>query len=243
MQPAEYETLRAQEDHYWWYAVLHWLVLRVLKPRTAPGARVLDAGCGTGGMLSRLDGWQVDGIDRSERAVELCRQRGLTTTCHGCVQALPWERATFDVVLSLDVLYHAQVDDELALHEMLRVLRPGGLLVLNLHAYDCLRGSHDVAVCGARRYRACHVRQWLEYHSLEAVMIHYWNAWLFLPLLAKRWFHRSATSDLGALPCWLNEWLTVLGKADATLCRWLRLPWGSSVFAVIRKPSTARSHE
>jgi hypothetical protein len=74
-------------------------------------------------------------------------------------------------------------------------------------------------------------------------MIHYWNAWLFLPLLAKRWFHRSAKSDLGALPSWLNVWLTVLGKADATLCRCLRLPWGSSVFAVVSKPSTARRHE
>lgn len=238
MQAAEYETLRTQEDHHWWYAVLHWLVQRELEQRLASGARVLDAGCGTGGMMARLGRWQADGIDVSERAVELCHQRGIRQVRCGSVQDLPWEAEIFDAVISLDVLYHSQVDEEVALHEMLRVLKPGGILVLNLPAFDCLRGSHDVAVCGVRRYKACHVRQWLESHSLEAKMIHYWNAWLFLPLLARRRCHRSTASDLRALPVWLNAGLAAAGKADAWVCRTLGVPWGSSVFAVVHKPHT-----
>lgn len=238
MQPAEYETLRTQEDQHWWYSILHWLVRRVLEEKLQPGARVLDAGCGTGGMMVDLPHWQMHGIDASVRAVELCRERGLSRVQLGSVQALPWDTHSFDAVLSLDVLYHQNVDDELALHEMLRVLRPGGLLVLNLPAFDCLSGSHDVAVCGARRYRACHVRRWLESHNLSADMIHYWNAWLFLPLLMKRSCHRSTQSDLAPFPAWANGTLAWMGKVDALACRWLHVPWGTSVFAVIKKPLT-----
>ena len=246
MQPAEYHTLRAVEDQHWWYAVLHRLVLRALLEGEVPAyGRVLDAGCGTGGMLAFLSEhhWgDLDGMDASEMAVRHCHERGLMNVRLGTVHELPFASEVFDAVLSLDVLYHDGVDGNRALTEMVRVMKPGGLLVLNLPAFECLRGSHDAVVCGARRYRSCHVRSLLESHSLQASMIHYWNAWLFLPLLAwRRWSHRQlrnrseAASDLKLSPMWLNRWLACAGRMDARLCRWLHIPFGSSVFAVARK--------
>jgi SAM-dependent methyltransferase len=247
MQPAEYDTLRALEDQHWWYAVLHRLVLRaLLEGGLPPHAKVLDAGCGTGGMLDFLSGQKhklaVHGIDASAMAVRHCHERGLTNVGLGTVHELPFADETFDVVLSLDVLYHDGVNDSRALAEMRRVMKPGGLLVLNLPAFECLRGSHDAAVCGVRRYRSCHVRSLLESHSLHADMIHYWNSWLFLPLLVwRRWSRQrlrngsGITSDLELPPAWLNRWLVTVGQTDARLCRWLRIPLGSSVFAVARK--------
>lgn len=252
MLAAEYNILRHVEDRHWWHAVLRRQVMRALTGASLPPrAHLLDAGCGTGGMLAFLrekhPHFDLEGVDASELAVRHCQARGLSQVRQASVHDLPYASGTFDVVLSLDVLYHTNVEETRALAEMRRVLRPGGLLVLNLPAFECLRGAHDVAVCGTRRYTACHVRQMLHRHSLNDVMTHYWNAWLFLPLLAWRRMSRrlpetevsAATSDLILPPAWLNHVLTAVGNLDAWLCRLLRIPWGSSVFAVARKPIQA----
>lgn len=250
MHPAEYERMRAVEDRHWWYAVLRWQVLRVLTGRLGAGGRILDAGCGTGGMMERLRqarrGWEAHGIDQSPAAVACCRGRGLANVKEGDVGCLPYEDTVFDAVLCLDVLYHAGVQPDAALREMLRVLRPGGVLVVNLPAFEVLRGSHDVAVCGVRRYSACHVRKWEQTHTLALAMTHYWNAWLFLPLLIRRQWSRRAlasspvspASDVALPPRWMNSLLTLLGKMDAWACRIFRLPFGTSLLAVAVKTST-----
>ncbi|MCB1278599.1 class I SAM-dependent methyltransferase [Prosthecobacter sp.] len=251
MQASEYNTLRAAEEHHWWYLVLRGLVSRALVGRLPPRGYILDAGCGTGGMLGFLQKGirclDVEGVDASELAVNHCQQRGLNMVKQAPVERMPFEDGEFDAVLSLDVLYHSGVDEEKALKEMSRVLGPGGLLVVNLPAFECLRGSHDLAVCGARRYRACQVRSLIEQHSLAVEMIHYWNAWLFSPLFVWRKLSRlgekkesEVMSDLHQMPEWLNRMLTFAGLVDAWLCRVFHIPFGSSVFAVAHKvnPST-----
>lgn len=235
MLSAEYHRLRAVEDTHWWYAVLRGLVLRELHARVPLGARVLDVGCGTGGMLARLADWQATGIDVSPLAVRCCQQRGLTQVIEGSVNRLPFADHSFDAVLCLDVLYHRDVDEARALREMQRVLVPGGRIIVNVPAFESLRGPHDEAVCGVRRYTACHVQRLLAGVSLDAEMTHYWNAWLMLPLMIKRRWPRTTTSDLAMPPRWLNTLLSWIGRADAECCRRLRLPVGSSVFAVAHK--------
>lgn len=246
MQPPEYHLLRRVEDRHWWHTVLRRQVGDVCSTSLPPRACLLDAGCGTGGTLAhlreRLPLLDTEGIDASELAVQHCHGRGLAHVKVGTVHALPFEDGVFDVVLSLDVLYHADVNEDLALKEMRRVLRPGGLLVANMPAFDCLRGAHDVAVCGARRYQAPGVRQLFERHGLHCERLHYWNAWLFVPLLLWRRLSRRpgkraepVVSDLVPLPGWLNKLLALAGTLDARLCRGLDIPFGSSVFAVLRK--------
>lgn len=246
MRPPEYDILRKNEDRHWWYTVLRSLVSQALSSRLPPRGQLLDAGCGTGGMLDFLrkknGALGLAGIDVSEQAVRHCHQRGLHTVQIGSVEALPFPDEAFDAVLSLDVLYHAGVIEARALAEMRRVLRAGGLLVLNLPAFAGLRGSHDVAVAGARRYDVAQVRSLLELASLTVETIHYWNAWLFLPLLVWRHLSRwktdrasAAVSDLHLTPAWMNQMLSGIGRLDAGLCQEFRIPFGSSVFAVARK--------
>lgn len=248
MSPHEHDILREAEEQYWWYAVLHRLVLKELRALVPAGAQVLDAGCGTGGMLARLGRWRAFGVDVSSAAIAHCQRRGLPRVTPADVNRLPFQDATFDAVLSLDVLYHQQVQEGHALAEMGRVLRPGGVMILNVPAFDCLRGEHDRAVCGTRRYKICHVRERLAAHSLEPVMTHYWNAWLFAPLWGWRAVSRLVSSssdgpprsDLRPLPEPANAFLKSLGTMDAQLCRRLNLPFGSSVFAVARRRESTR---
>ncbi len=105
--------------------------------RVAP-RRVLDCGVGTGALscaLARVSPGplELDGIDISprmlERAGSRLRDAGLTATLRqGDVRALPYDDGVFDLVMSAHVLEHL-VDPGVALGEMVRVLKPGGLLV------------------------------------------------------------------------------------------------------------------
>jgi len=193
-------------------------------------------------------GWEWCGLDFSPAALEHCRARGLDTVVEGSVDALPFPDGVFEVVVSLDVLYFAGVDEGRAMAEFYRVLKPGGVLVLNLPAFEALRGEHDAAVNGVRRYTPGRVEALLAGAGLEAGRVWCWNFWLFLPILLWRQVSRvrltgrsgegsaaGAKSDLKLLPGPLNALLMAVARVDFRICRALRWRLGTSVFAVGRK--------
>jgi ubiquinone/menaquinone biosynthesis C-methylase UbiE len=101
------------------------------------GARMLEVGCGRGVALPALDRLRLPrrltGLDIDEALlVEAhARARRTATRCelvHGDVRAMPFADGTFDVVVDFGTLFHI-ARPEAALHEIARVLRPGGLLV------------------------------------------------------------------------------------------------------------------
>lgn len=248
MEPCEYTTLFAQEDGFWWFKGLRRLVEDEAR-RALPGAspRILDAGCGTGGMTRRLAAHgAVTGLDWSPLALDLARQRGEHQWTRGSVERLPYRTDTFDLVVSLDVLYHRGVESDFAaLREFGRCLRPGGTLVLNLPAFESLRSSHDIAVHTARRYRRAPLTTLLRDAGLVPQRVTYWNAFLFPALAAVRRSRRRspaaehpiAASDIRQLPGPLNGLLAgILAIERAWLSRW-DLPFGLSILAVARKPS------
>ena len=150
MKPHEHDIMRSVEDHYWWYQALREHVADSIPP-VGPAFSLLDAGCGTGGMLAtirkKFPRAVLTGIDESEHALELAAGRNSgARLLRASVHELPFPENAFDYVLSLDVWSHAGVDDALAAHETHRVLRPGGRLILNLAAFEFLKGAHDCAV-------------------------------------------------------------------------------------------------
>jgi 2-polyprenyl-3-methyl-5-hydroxy-6-metoxy-1,4-benzoquinol methylase len=100
----------------------------LLKQYLQPGARVLDAGCGMGDMLLRLGGYDAVGIDLSTDYVQVGRERGLDVRV-GRIEKLPWPREHFDMVICTDVLEHV-LDLNKAVRELLRVLKPGGTMIV-----------------------------------------------------------------------------------------------------------------
>jgi ubiquinone/menaquinone biosynthesis C-methylase UbiE len=110
-----------------------------LIPRLRPGMRLLDVGCGPGsitrGLAERLAPGEVVGVDLSKETLEDARgeaaARGLANLRfeEASVYALPFPDASFDVVYAHQVLQHLR-EREAAVAEMLRTLRPGGLLAI-----------------------------------------------------------------------------------------------------------------
>ncbi len=111
-----------------------------------PGIRVLDAGCGTGRHIRevlRSPGVDVIGID-SNRA-DLCSvrdafhsmtndERGSCTVAMADVTNLPFNDSTFDIVFCSEVLEHIP-DNETAIRELVRVLKPGEDLVVSVPSF------------------------------------------------------------------------------------------------------------
>jgi SAM-dependent methyltransferase len=248
MLPQEYQTMRAVEDSYWWYRTLRSHVVRELASRLLPGAHVLDAGCGTGGMLDSLRRhparWQLSGHDLSPDAVRLTRDRGFDSITQGSISSIPIPPDQCDAVVCLDVLYHKAVDESAALRELHRVLKPGGWLLLNLPAWNSLAGEHDRAVKGARRYNPKRIRSLLAPPLWHIESLHGWNALLFPAVWTSRQLSRlrnqtatgPAQSDLKPLPPFLNQLLAAILAHDLAVCRSFQIPIGTSLFAVARRP-------
>jgi SAM-dependent methyltransferase len=183
LEHAEYALMDAAEEAMWWYRALH---LRLLRAMEGVQGSVLDAGCGTGGFLQRLGAARPElalfGVDFASQAAARAAAKSGAATAAGSVTALPFADASFDAVVSADVLCHRSVDPAVALAEFARVLRPGGRLVLNLPAYDWLMSAHDRRVHTARRSTAGGLRRLLKAAGYVDVRTRYWNA-LLLPLM------------------------------------------------------------
>lgn len=233
------------EDTHWWYqgmAALTLALLRRFRPHPGP-LRLLDAGCGTGGALAGYLGRLGEGIgcDIADDAIRYSSQRGLDRLARASVLRLPYRDGTYDLVTSLDVLYERAVcDDGIALVEMARVLRPGGVLLTRVPAHDWLRGQHDHATHTARRYARLTLRRLIEQTGLRLTHLTYANALLFLPVAAKRLLERllrppTSTSDLdwdaGPFAPWLRRWLELEGRLAAKHS----VPLGLSLVAVAVK--------
>ncbi len=113
----------------------HRLVLEAIgehfMSRAHPGWRLLEVGCGTGAFAERValhvGANRIAVVDTSERMIELTRERGLDAQVAD-VMSLPFEDASFDVVVALWMLYHVP-DLTAAMNEIHRVLRPGGRFI------------------------------------------------------------------------------------------------------------------
>jgi len=136
---ATYDVLEPWYEHL--YAVLH----EILRSALAPGGgRALDAGCGTGFQAALLAdlGYEIHGVDIAAALLAIARRRlPQMPTVQGTIEALPYPSESFHVVACCGSTLSFVDDAVQALREIGRVLRPGGVLLL-----DCEhRGSLDLA--------------------------------------------------------------------------------------------------
>ena len=212
---------------------------------------LLDAGCGTGGVLDELrvrhPNARLVGLDFSPHALEHCRTRGLGLLVRASVNDLGLRSGAFDVVTSHDVLYFEGIDDERAVAEFARVLTPGGVLVLNLPAFEFLRGAHDEFVKTRRRYTRTDVLRLAHGAGLEVLQATHWNAVLFPAVALVRRLRKSraqtSQSDLRPISPRVNRLLYGFLRLEAAWLRHGSLPFGTSVLCVARKPQGLRPEE
>lgn len=243
MEPAEYDLMDAAEARMWWYRALHARVIDALRHRPGPTGTVLDAGCGTGGLLARLSvlGRPLAGLDFNPAAAGRAAAKSGAATAAGDANRLPFADAAFAALTSCDVLCHRAVDPARALREFHRVLMPGGSVVLNLPAYQWLHSAHDVRVHNDRRFTAGSARAVLAEAGFTRIEARYWNTLLLPLMILQRKVLRSDadhdSSDVAPFPAWLDAALhgaTVIERAGTRAG--LRYPAGGSILLVATRP-------
>lgn len=217
--------------------VAHWLG----KLLPAGPARVLDAGCGTGGLIRALRAahadWQVEGLDFVPLACDLARERTGVAITQGSITAMPFGDAAFDAIATCDVV--CQVDDAAgAIREFARCVRPGGVVVVNAPAYAWLWSYHDDAVQSKRRFTRPELVALFRAAGLEVAFASYANS-LVLPLVVARrklFPPRAPTSDVALSSAPVEAALGALAAVESGWQRCgLASPAGSSVFIVGRR--------
>jgi SAM-dependent methyltransferase len=255
MNPAEYDLMAELESTHWWYVGVQDLFNRLLKkPCFALGKSpdVLDAGCGSGAHLqllhSLLNPGYLGGFDLSELAVAHAAKKNPNADVYqGDLCKPELHVGKLDLVLCCDVLYTTPLEAGVAgLKTLTDRLRPGGLLLLHLPAYNWLRSRHDLAVHTQQRFTRASARGILTSLQLRVEFLSYRMCALLPAVVARRLpslFGRGSTdseraiSDLRPVPAPLNRLLlTALQIENRILSRGLPLPWGSSLVAVGRKP-------
>ena len=240
METAEYATMFRVEETHWWYRALHQLVFQALEEELPDWREkeIVDVGCGTGAILKRLGNPDKNvGVDLASEALSFCRQRGLHNVRQGDICALPFSDASFDAVICSSVLYHQWVKDiAAAVQEMHRVLRPGGLLLINVPAFSFLHSPHDEAVMTARRFEKKELRDLLQKQNFEIRRLTYWTTFLFPLAVAARTLggSRMGRDFQTAKTSLTQRAFARIMKLELRLLKRISLPFGVALFAVAR---------
>jgi SAM-dependent methyltransferase len=258
--PEGFATLLAMQDRHFWYAgrhqFLHHALLTSLR-RYLPGRRDLsgvDLGGGCGGWLRYLASRSGSAFAELALADSSPAALGLAGPVIGPglrryqvdLLDMGWEER-WDVAFLLDVLEHIPADAA-ALRQVMRSLRPGGLLLVACPALRFFWSYNDVLGHHCRRYAAADYRQLAAASGLELLRTRYFM-FLLSPLV---WLARRRvreTTQLGpeesrrllelthrTPPRPINAILSLIFAAETPLGWHLPFPWGTSLLGIFRKP-------
>lgn len=262
MNTEEYSRMHALESNYWWFVGRRAIIASLLHTVRAElhaderQFRLLDIGCGTGANLPMLRAVAGEGrvasVDYSSLALEFAQSHPEAQNV-ALVQAdglrLPFADESVDVVTMLDVLEHLS-DDERALQEVWRVLRPGGAYVWSVPAYQRLWSAHDEALHHFRRYELHGLSQLLRSQGFGVRRISFAMsimppaAWLWrrfiLPFKPRRPADAKRHSEGAILPQVspaFNAGLIAYLKAEGKIIPHRPLRFGTSLVGVaVKKP-------
>lgn len=240
-----YGEMWATEQSHWWFVgrrrIVRSLVKRHRPIESGDRLRICELGCGTAGNIAAwADQHDVVGVDASPQALEFARQRLGDRALYGRLPAeIPLPAESFDVVLATDVFEHI-ADDAGSVRTAVGLLRPGGILVATVPAYQWLYSPRDAHHHHFRRYDRNHYRRLFQLPDVKIELLSFYNTLLFPPALvvrlANKWLRRRPDfGDLRIPPQPLNALLATLFGLEDWLLRLMSLPFGLSLIVVARK--------
>lgn len=241
-----YEAHDQLEATHWWFVARANIIMSLLRRELLDGGkpRILDLGCGTGGMLLHLRTLgPSSGVDASPEAVAIAREKTGTDVRLGSLpHDVPFDRGTFDIVTVLDVIEH--VDDDIgSLQTTYDMLRPGGLMVCTVPAHQYLWSEHDVLNEHKRRYSRNELRTKIENTGYNVRLLSFYNMFFYPPVAALRLMRRNRTENkpqLGIVPGPINAFFTGLFASEKHLLKFASLPIGVSLIAIAQKPGPVK---
>ncbi|SEW30323.1 Methyltransferase domain-containing protein [Aliiroseovarius sediminilitoris] len=236
-----YERMNELEAHHWWFVARRDMIETLIRRRTnlPADARILEAGCGSGGNLALLQQFgKVDGFEFDDTArADAIRKSGLGLVFGALPDEVPFEGQEYDLIGLFDVLEHVE-PDVASLRALSHHLRPGGKLLVTVPAFPFLWSKHDEAHHHYRRYTRTSLAKVAAEAGLKVTYSSYFNTLLFPLAITARAIKKITGSDApddSMPPRWLNRLMRQIFGAERFVLGRIPLPVGLSLGAVLEK--------
>lgn len=242
MNPEMYEVHDRLEDRHWWFEGRRRVIREVMRRHLLPRARrrLLDVGCGTGGMFPLLAEFgEIDGAEASPDALARARRKFPDRRIESCDLPSKLPEGTWDVVTAFDVIEHLDQPID-SLRSMRQRLPFDGQVVVTVPAFQFLWSHHDVVNHHRRRYSRMELVSQLSSAGLRVTFCSYFNTLLFPAVAAARLVEKVLPaglikrndSDLEETSAPINRVLTSLFGSERLAVGRTQLPFGVSLIAV-----------
>jgi SAM-dependent methyltransferase len=242
MDHAAYAVESEVEQTHWWFVVRRKLFRKVIDGLCLPtDAAILDIGTSTGTnlrMLREMNFTNFQGLDFNDEAIRWCAEKGLGNVKKGDVCKIPFDDTKFDLVPATDIIEHVANDIE-ALCEIRRVLKPSGLAIVTVPAFQSLWGLQDDVAHHLRRYTHSELTARLKASGFTILQSFYFNFRLFIPIWIARQLIRAFKPRLQSenqlnSPI-INIVLSTIFTFDIAYAAKLQIPFGVSILALVRR--------
>lgn len=237
-----YRIFFEMQKKHWWFVTKKEIVLDFIDRYLSGNAdrQVLDIGCGSGLMLNALeDVGEAFGMDMSDDAISFSKEIFDGNVKKGSLpNQIPYEEDFFDLITALDVVEHIEQDVD-SLRVIRSLLTPSGKAVITVPAYMFLWSAFDDMNEHKRRYTLTELNAKLEAAGFTVDKISYYNTLLFPIVFVVRMLNnilkRDGSSDLDMPGKFLNAVLRKIFGIEKHLLKFVNLPFGVSIIAVVRK--------
>jgi SAM-dependent methyltransferase len=239
---SEFEELR-RDGESWWYVARRKL-LREAAVQAVHGkreARVLDLGCTAQLEFEDAPLYRVCNLHSSLKTLAYRQIEGDANLVCSRIDELGAASNSFDAIVAGDVLQTCS-DDLVALREMRRVLKDGGLLCLTVPAYSFLWGEDDEARGHQRRYSVSELRRKLNTCGFQVHRASYFVASAFVPLVvgraARDVFRKGVAEREDPRPSKVaNAAMQALLDGERHLMHLINFPFGTRIVCWALKPA------
>lgn len=183
----DYKDLQAGLDKelFWFKGKNNFIDILLSKNLNNKNLKILDIGSGTGDDLNIINKYgNTFVIDINQEALDLIPNNLIHEKKVGDITNISYPDNYFDLVLIFDVLEHIE-NDQKALEEIKRVLKPGAILMFTVPAFNFLYNKHDKYLGHFRRYSKKNLKNLIN-NDFEIITLSYWMNLLFIPALIQR---------------------------------------------------------
>lgn len=243
MEKDFYKTYFRIEQENWWFKVRRNLIFDLFaKYKVSYESKIFDFGCGSGYLVGELQkmGYNAFGVDFEKEAIRYGLNSGIKNLTVGTGEKIDHLDRSFDLVTILDVLEHIENERSLMV-ELVRILKPGGKIIITVPAYQWMWGIQDEVAHHYRRYIMKSILKLVkDYPSLSVVKNTYFNTFLFLPVaivrLVSKWFSlKGRESDFDINNKWLNKLFFFIFDLERKVLKYINFPFGVSILLIAKK--------
>lgn len=240
MRKKFYEELYLLEEKHWWLIAKREISLKLLEHFIKKrDLKILDIGCGTGKNIETLSKFgKTWGIDISPQAIKYCKKRGIKNIKLGKADQTGFKKSSFDIITLLDVLEH--VDDNKTLKEIYRILKPNGLLLISVPAYQDLWSKWDEVLRHKRRYSKESLQTLCKKNNFTIKKISYMFSFLLPPVFILRkikslLYNNDYPSDFRLTHPVISFLLLGLSRLEHKFVLKKTIPFGTSIICILKK--------